>query len=281
VRLRRSELAVPYDRPAALLRAGRRTTAIRVALAAAIVAAALLALAAARTGSIDEASYLQPGATNVVVMDFSYSITGSAYRLIVNGLRKIEATNSPVALVGFSDVAYEMLPPGTPARELDAVARRFIPLPGKNALAFPPSPWSPLEGGTRISAGLSLADTILRRDRVRKASVFLISDLETSTDDGAAIVDAVDSLKHHGYSLHLIPLEPTDTALHFFESLVGRGSFVEARSLDRPVQTRSSAGLLSGSTPWHFLLVALLLASLLAVNEATLAPLALTAVRRR
>ena len=123
-------------------------------------------------------------ATTVVVMDFSYSITGSTYRLIVNGLRKIAAAGNPVAVVGFSDVAYEMLPPGTPARELDSIARRFIPLPTKDgSVEFPSSPWSPLEGGTRISQGLELAGQILQRDHVRKGSVVLISDLETSSDD--------------------------------------------------------------------------------------------------
>jgi hypothetical protein len=281
VRLRHSPPAVPYALTAKLRRAGRRTTLVRLGLAAALIATAALELGFARGGGINETSYLQPGSTNVVVMDFSYSITGSAYRLIVNGLRKIAATQSPVALVGFSDVAYEMLPPGTPARELDPVARRFIPVPNKSAVEFPPSPWAPLEGGTRISGGLDLADEILRRDHIRRASVFLISDLETSTDDDAAISDAVDSLKQHGYSLHLIPLEPSDTALHFFEGLVGGGSFIRSHDLDRPIRTSSSTGLLSGSTPWHFLLAACLLACLLGVNERTLAPLTLAGLRRR
>jgi hypothetical protein len=251
----------------------------RFALAAALVTAAALELGAARGGAVTEASYLQPGATTVVVMDFSYSITGSTYRLIVNGLRKIEAVGNPVALVGFSDVAYEMLPPGTPARELDPVARRFIPLPTKDgSVRFPPSPWSPLEGGTRISEGLQLADQILQRDRVRRGSVVLISDLETSSDDASAVSDAVDSLKHHGYSLHLIGLAPTDPSLHFFEGLIGRGGFVNPHSLDSPLQRRDSGGLLSGQMPWAFLLGMVALAVLLTANEHLGAPLELSGV---
>ena len=281
MQLRRSRVAVPYPSTAKLRRAARRTTATRFVLAAALVAAAALEVGAARGGGINEASYLQPGATNAVVMDFSYSITGSSYRLIVNGLRKIAATQSPVALVGFSDVAYEMLPPGTPARELDPVARRFIPLPNRSAVEFPPSPWSPLEGGTRISGGLSLADAILQRDHVHKAAIFLISDLETSTDEAAAIVDAVDRLKRDGYSLHLIPLEPSATALHFFQGLVGRSSFVQPRQLNQPIRTASSTSLLSGRTPWRFLLCALALAFVLAVNERAVTPLTLPTVTRR
>jgi hypothetical protein len=285
VRLRRNAglpVAIPYDGIQVFARAARRTRLVRLGVAAALVAAAGLELGLARGGGVTEASYLQPGSTNVVVMDFSYSITGSSYRLIVNGLRKIAASGSPVALVGFSDVAYEMLPPGTPAHELDAVARRFIPLPTKDgSVVFPPSPWAPLQGGTKISEGLDLAERILRRDHVRRGSVVLISDLETSSDDFASVVDAVDALKHDGYSLHLIGLDPTDTSLHFFEGLVGKNSFVSPRSLDEPIHRPESSGLLSGQTPWLFLLGAALLAALLAWNEQASAPLDLSGIRSR
>jgi hypothetical protein len=274
--------AVPYDDAGVLRHAARRTTAVRIVLAAAVIGAAALELGVARGGAVTEASYLQPGATTVVVMDFSYSITGSTYRLIVNGLRKIAAAGDPVALVGFSDVAYEMLPPGTPARELEPVARRFIPLPTKDgSITFPSSPWAPLEGGTRISQGLELADQILRRDHVRTGSVVLISDLETSSDDQPDVVDAVDALKRHGYGLHLIGLAPTGPSLDFFQSLIGRAAFVDPRTLDSPVRRSTSSGLLSGQTPWTFLLGMVLLAVLVTVNEQWLAPLELSGLRRQ
>jgi hypothetical protein len=215
-------------------------------------------------------------------MDFSYSITGSTYRLIVNGLRKVAAAGNRVALVGFSDIAYEMLPPGTPARELEPVARRFVPLPTKDgSIEFPSSPWSPLEGGTRVSQGLELADEVLQHDHVRKGSVVLISDLETSSDDQPDVVDAVDALSRHGYSLHLIGLDPTGPSLDFFQSLVGRSAFVDPHSLDSPVRRTTSSGLLSGVTPWTFLLGMVLLAVLLTINEQWLAPLELSGLGRR
>lgn len=282
MRLPRKRLAVPYFDARVFRRATRRTTVVRITLAAALVAAAAFELGSARGGGTTEASYLRPGATTAVVMDFSYSITGSTYRLIVNGLRKIEAAGNPVALVGFSDVAYEMLPPGTPARELEPVARRFVPLPTKDgSLRFPTSPWAPLEGGTRISAGLDLADEILQRDHVRKGSVVLISDLETSSDDAPALVDAVNALKAHGYSLHLVGLAPTDPSLEFFESLIGRGALVDPHSLAAPLRGRGSAGLLSGQTPWPFIAGMLALALLLTFNEQLTAPLELSGLRRR
>jgi VWA domain-containing protein len=273
---------VPYPEPGRIRHAGRRTTVVRIALALALVAAAALALGFARGGGVTEASYLPSNGTNLVVMDFSYSITGSEYRLIVNALRRIAASGNPVGLVGFSDVAYELLPAGTPARELEPVARLFVPLPSRNgAIRFPSSPWAALQGGTRISTGLDLADQILRGAHLRKAAVVLISDLETASDDAPAVVDAVSRLQRHGYSLHLVGLEPTPPSQHFFEELVGKGAFVSAKSLGGSVAQPGSSGLLSGQMPWAFLLAAALLAVLLAANELRCGDLDLTGLRRQ
>jgi hypothetical protein len=255
---------------------------VRLALALAIAAAAAVELGFARGGGVTEASYLPSNGTSVVVMDFSYSISGTSYRLIVNGLRKIAAAGNPVGLIGFSDLAYELLPPGTPARELEPVARLFIPIPTRSGeIRFPSSPWSPLRGGTRISTGLRLADESLWRAGVRKASVLLISDLETASEDAPSVVDAVASLQRHGYSLHLIGLEPTAPSLHFFESLAGKGAFVREKGLATSVKHPGSSGLLSGQTPWAFLLGAALLAALLAANERWAGELDLSGLRRR
>jgi hypothetical protein len=279
---RSSRQGIPYPDIRVFRDASRRTTLVRVALAVALVGATLLEVGLARGGAVTETSYLEPGATNVVVMDFSYSITGSSYRLIVNGLRKIEAAGDPIALIGFSDVAYEMLPPGTPARELEPVTRLFVPLPvNKGPVAFPPSPWSELQGGTRISRGLELADEVLRRDGVRNASVVLLSDLETSSEDNGPVVDAVSQLKAHGYSLHLIPLDATQTSLQFFRTFVDESAFVDPHSLSGRVQRVGSTGVLSGQTPWWFLLCAALIALLLAANERTSAQLELAGLQRR
>jgi hypothetical protein len=254
----------------------------RLVLALAIAGAAALELGFARGGGVTEAAYLPTNGTSVVVMDFSYSITGSSYRLIVNALRKIAAAGNPVGLIGFSDVAYELLPPGTPARELEPVARLFIPLPSRSGeIRFPSSPWSQLQGGTRISTGLRLADDALQREGVRKASILLISDLETASEDASAVVDAVADLQRDGYSLHLIGLDPTPPSLHFFENLAGRQAFVREKSLASSVKHPGSSGLLSGQTPWAFLLGAALLAALLAANEQLNGELDLSAFRRR
>jgi len=272
---------IPYPEPGRFRRAARRTTVVRVALALALVGAAALALGFARRGATTEASYLPSDGTNVVVMDFSYSITGSEYRLIVNSLRKIAASGNPAGLIGFSDIAYQLLPPGTPSRELEPVARLFVPLPSRGGeIRFPASPWTPLQGGTRISTGLDLADQLLTRAHVHKAAVVLISDLETSSDDAPAVVDAVSRLQRHGYSLHLVGLDPTPPSLHFFEGLVGKTAFVQEKSLGNSVEQPGSSGLLSGQTPWAFLLAAALLAVLLAANELRSGELDLSGLQR-
>ena len=274
--------AVPHPQPGIFRRAARRTTIARLVLALAIAAAAALELGFARGGGVTEAAYLPSKGTNVVLMDFSYSITGSSYRLIVNALRKIAAAGNPVGLIGFSDVAYELLPPGTPSRELEPIARLFIPLPSRSGeIRFPSSPWAPLQGGTRISTGLRLADEALRREGVHNASVILISDLETASEDAPSVVNAVADLQQHGYSLHLIGLDPTPPSLHFFEGLAGKQAFVREKSLSASVKHPGSSGLLSGQTPWAFLLGAALLAALLAANERWCGELDLSGLRRR
>jgi hypothetical protein len=94
-------------------------------------------------------------------------------------------------------------------------------------------------------------------------------------------VDAVASLQRHGYSLHLIGLDPTPPSLHFFEGLAGKAAFVREKSLAASVKHPGSSGLLSGQTPWAFLLGAALLAALLAVNEQWCGDLDLSGLRRR
>ena len=93
---RAPRVAVPYPEPGVFRRAGRKSTVVRAALAVAVLAAAALELGLARGGGITEAAYLPTGGTNVVVIDFSYSITGGEFELIVNALRKVEAAGRPV-----------------------------------------------------------------------------------------------------------------------------------------------------------------------------------------
>ena len=76
-------------------------------------------------------------------------------------------------------------------------------------------------------------------------------------------------------------LDPTPPSLHFFEGLAGKQAFVREQGLAKSVKHPGSSGLLSGQTPWAFLLGAALLAALLAANEQWNGALDLSALRRR
>ncbi len=64
----------------------------------------------------------------------------------------------------FSDVAYELLPPNSPAGALLQFLRFFQPERVVHGTPiFGRSPWDQFSGGTRIAAGLKQAHQALRR----------------------------------------------------------------------------------------------------------------------
>ena len=78
-------------------------------------------------------------------------------------LQTLIDADAPVGLVVFSDVAYELLPPGTPPQELRPIIRMLTP----NAEGKVVNPWSDtFRAGTRISTALELAQDMLVADRV-------------------------------------------------------------------------------------------------------------------
>jgi len=78
----------------------------------------------------------------------------------------------------FSNVAYEALPPGTPATALRPLIRYFTAPAANGAAALPTNPWTrTFSSGTRISAGLDLAHRILVAEHLPRSRVVLISDL--------------------------------------------------------------------------------------------------------
>jgi len=123
----------------------------------------------------------------MIVLDVSASISPDTFSRIGETLRKLVSTRGRYGLVVFSNVAYEALPPGTPASALRPLIRYFeVPeqqTPG--ALPVPPTnPWSlAFSKGTRISAGLDLAHRILVDDHLSRSRVVLISDLADDPQD--------------------------------------------------------------------------------------------------
>ena len=152
------ERAFPSAETGPLRRVVRRTTIIRFALALALVAALALAFLAARDSDVRHAPLVPSGTTGVVVLDLSASVYEAAFG---STLQKMARQGERAGLVVFSDSAYEVLPPGTPGRELLSFLRFFRPDPNSTTGSFPPNPWQDFRAGTRISAGLSEAHAFL------------------------------------------------------------------------------------------------------------------------
>src|SRR6266508_4032355 len=93
----------------------RRTTVVRAVLAVLLVGALVLAFLAARGSNVRQAPLVPSGTTGMVVLDLSASVYEASFGPT---LRKLAKQGERAGLVVFSDAAYEVLPPGTPAREL-------------------------------------------------------------------------------------------------------------------------------------------------------------------
>src|SRR6266542_6353704 len=170
--------AIPASEGARLRPAVRRTSVVRVALAVALVGALALAFVAARGYDVRHAPLVPSGTTGMVVLDMSASVYEGAME---ETLQKMSRTGEQAGLVVFSDDAYELLPPGTPGRELLPVLRYLKP--SGTAGALPVNPWQDFRAGTKISAGLAVAREALQREGVHDGTVVLISDLEILPDE--------------------------------------------------------------------------------------------------
>jgi len=161
---------IPFGDHARIAGPARRTLAGTVLLGVALLVLALVAVGRSGTGGIERVGYVDPDAATVVVLDGSFSISGLSGRIAGNAVRKIASTNRPIGLVAFSDAAYQLLPLGTPARELYPYVRFFRASSANNPLVA-------LRGGTQISTGLDLARDVLDSAGVGGGTIVLISDL--------------------------------------------------------------------------------------------------------
>ncbi|HEX4746906.1 MAG TPA: vWA domain-containing protein [Gaiellaceae bacterium] len=194
-----------------------RTNVIRLVLAGLALALVLAAAASARNPQAAEEALVPPDRVGVVVLDLSLSITDADYASIRRTLRRLVAEEASIGLVVFSDVPYELLPPGTPARELAPMMRLLV----APRLGPVRNPWTQtFRAGTRISVALELAKTLLERDDVAAGSVLLVSDLETAPDDVPALARAIAGLDQAGIRLRVVPLAPSNDALSLFQGLL-------------------------------------------------------------
>lgn len=256
----------------------RRARRLRLALAA--VAAVLAAAALGLAVRIDDrpGRLVPPGRSGVIVLDVSSSITSDVYRQVERELAKAIATRDHYGLVVFSDIAYEALPPGTRAAELQPFRRYFTPLkqeapPGYppisvGNLPFPSNPWNlGLSGGTRISTGLALALEVLRRDRIEKGSVVLLSDLGDDPSDLPRLGEALIAYERARVPLRVVALTPSLSDKEIFQGLLQRGHGTLEEAPPPPDRIGPSSTEAHSTVPRTLLLATLALLGALALSE--------------
>lgn len=240
----------------------RRTGIVRLVLAGGAVALVLAAAATARDPQTSEQALVPPDRIGVVVLDLSLSITDDDYGEIRRTLRRLVAEDATIGLAVFSDVPYELLPPGTPASELESVLRLLI----APRLGPVQNPWTQtFRAGTRISVALELAKSMLARDEVAKGSILLVSDLETAPDDVPALARTITALQRADIKLRVVPLGANSEALSLFEGLLDEDAVAAfARTPDRGDPVAASTAV---DTPIVFLVLGLFVFGLLAAHE--------------
>ena len=148
------------------------------------------------------------------------------------------AEDAPIGLVVFSDVPYELLPPGTPASEMRPMLRLLV-VP---ELGPPVNPWTgTFRAGTRVSQALELAAEVLERDGVENGAILLVSDLETAPDDIPRLTATVDRLRRSSIDLRVAALAPSSDARALFGGLLEKGAFAAPLGSDETIPVESEA----------------------------------------
>ena len=259
---------IPIATTATMGPAVRRTLLLRIALGALLIA---LVVAATETGKSKAAADrgLVPGRVGgMIVLDVSRSIKPDANRTITNVLQQLIDSHTRIGLVAFSDIGYELLPPGSPSSELQPLLRYFAavaPKPGPDP--YPPNPWTTsFSGGTQISSGLAVAHASLTRAGEPKGPILLVSDLDTAPDDVPRVALAFNQFRADGVPFRIVAVSPRADNLSLFKNLAGPGAFTH------PVQRTSgglgqTGGAEGGHTPWLLIALALCVLAALAANE--------------
>ncbi|HEY2776954.1 MAG TPA: vWA domain-containing protein [Gaiellaceae bacterium] len=248
-----------------LEQARRRTARVRVLLAVVLVALVAVAAASSVHAQTPTLRFLPRGASGIVVLDLSASISTDTYQRIGQTLRELSSTNGRYGLVVFSDVAYEALPPGTPSAALKPYARYFTlpPAHGGFLPEFPLNPWTnSFSGGTRIGAGLALALQLIREQHVKHPAVVLVSDLDDDAGDIKQLAGVALAYRQEDIPVRVVALDPQPKDEQLFAKLLERAATVEQGRLpgERAKTTGSPIPLVLGAA-------AVAVALLLAANE--------------
>lgn len=266
-RLRPREDRLPYGELATVRRALTRAALLRIVLALGLAGTFLAALVIALSRDARPDAVLPAGKTGMIVLDLSASTGAKAD--VGELLRRMAAVNDRTGLVVFSDGAYEVLPPGTPGRDLVAMRRFFTPGPDGQIIS---DPWSSnFAGGTNVIAGIERALDSFERDEITSGSVLLISDLEFAPEQIARLPALLSELRQTSVDVRILPVDARDEQRRFFERVLGRDAFVDvdsARAVATGASNRSSLfRLAEDGIPWLFVVLVGALLALLAANE--------------
>jgi hypothetical protein len=271
--------AIPLVDAPSLHAQARRTLAVRIALGALLVSCLAVAVALSRTGRGQRETFFPGAKSSVLVIDGSASIGAAPHARIGRTLRKLVEAHSSFGLVFFSDTAYEAVPPGTRWSELEPLLRFFRPRqptprdefgrPVRPRRRQAENPWTAIRGGTRISTGLLLARSILRREHdTHGDGVLLLSDLDNSLFDMPALTRTLTQYAAEGIRLRVIGLSPSRDDEAFFTRVLGPEAIVSSAELAPPRGgAPHSVVTAAAATPTGLVGVALVLLFLLGANE--------------
>jgi hypothetical protein len=240
----------------------RATRVVLGALAAAAAAAAVVSLFVSRSPHSQTLLVLPSHASVVIVLDLSASISSENFSRIGVTLRTLSRSGDRVGLVVFSDVAYEALPPGTPASDLAPFVRYFTVARASEPGLYPLNPWgSTFTGGTDISAGMEMAIGIAVAQRP-PAAVMLVSDLDDDPNNVRALTAVGAVAQNDRVPIRIVGLNPSPADVAYFRSVFGRSTpIVEAPA---PAQTTRQE---QTPFPWTLVLLAVAAAVALALRE--------------
>ena len=245
-----------------------RTALIRIVLAVLLLALLAGAWMIVRDDSPGAGASLIPGSDGgVIVLDLSASIGSTPHRRTANALRYVQETRQSFGMVIFSDVAYEVVPPGTASTEMAPFMRHFgrarlYPCIRRGSRSCPggtyevpeDTPWeeyrrlveaatrggsrvnpwaNSFRSGTRISRGLETARETLRRDGMDRLGVLLISDLDDSLFDVPQLTQTLISYEREGIPLKVVGLRPAEDDRELFRRVLGEDAFVTRPELQR------------------------------------------------
>lgn len=242
-----------------------RTRFLRVVLIA--LAVALLGLATASARGLDPGTpRLLSESVGILVIDLSASIGEEDYGGIRRTVRQLIDEDASVGLVIFSDVGYELLPPGTPASELRPLLRLLVPRrETPDDAGLPLNPWSQsFRAGTRISSALELARDIFVRDRVENRSILLLSDLVTAPEDLPQLARTLQELQRQSIAIQVVALSPLPAGRTIFEGLLGKSALIAPPQLQDPQRVLTKSEV---ERPAGFLILGGLLLAVLAAHE--------------